>query len=96
MNKTQKPLNQKGIWIILIIGIGMMIGGAVTWHLQSPDAINIFSAGLGVFAAIWVILLTDMIRHKMHNKFFWVFSMFVLPLLAVPVYLYRREALIRQ
>lgn len=58
---------------------------------EPADIINWISRIL-IFS-FWLIILLDMIKQKLFNKTFWILSMFVLPIFAPVVYLFRRKQL---
>ncbi len=52
-------------------------------------------AGFVFLFTAWLIVFSDMVKHRVHNKVFWVSSMFIMPIIAILFYLYSREKLIR-
>ena len=59
---------------------------------EPADIINWISRIL-IFL-FWLIILLDMIKHKLFNKTFWILSMVFIPIFAPVVYLFRRKQLI--
>ncbi|MBZ9631181.1 PLDc N-terminal domain-containing protein [Salegentibacter sp. LM13S] len=49
---------------------------------------------VGILFVFWLFILIDMIQQKLHNKTFWIVSMFLLPFFAPVVYLFRRKKIL--
>ncbi|WP_445458564.1 GldL-related protein [Flavobacterium sp. HNIBRBA15423] len=74
--------------MLIIVGTFMKI--------QHWEFSQIFlTVGLTVFFTTWIIMLSDMIKNKIHNKTFWVLTMFIIPTIAIILYLIQRNKLLK-
>ena len=81
---------------ILILVYLLLITGIILGVLGSFNTIStyLYQTGIVLFAIGWIIVFFDMLKNKVHNKQFWVFSMFfVMPVTPI-IYLIRRKNLI--
>ncbi len=77
------------VYILLITGIILCITGAV-----NDFSTYQYLTGFVLFEIGWIIVFVDMLKNKIHNKQFWVLSMFfVIPVTPI-IYLIRRESLL--
>jgi hypothetical protein len=83
------------IWLLVIGNFLLTIVGALA-KIQDWEFYQIFlTVGLTVFFTTWIIMLSDMIKNKIHNKTFWVLTMFILPTIAIIFYLIQRNKLLK-
>lgn len=79
------------IELIALFSIGILLSILnILWF--SNDFIWGLSAV--ILSVVWLITLFDIIKQNVHNKSFWLLSMFFLAPLAIIFYLIRRERLI--
>lgn len=81
---------------ILILVYILLIAGIILGVLGAANKIStyFFQSGAALFAIGWIIVFFDMLKNKIHNKQFWVLSMFfVMPVTPI-IYLIRRESLL--
>ena len=94
MKNQNFNISIKTIWV-LVIGNGLLTFVALfakLMHWEFSQAM--LTAGLMLFFSTWVIILTDMLKHNIYNKSFWLTSMFFLPTISPIVYLIQRNKLI--
>lgn len=86
---------KKVFWIVLIASYGIVLVEILQifldWNLPEP---LFYTAHFALFI-LWLIILSDMIKHKLFNKVFWILSMFILTPICLPSYLWLREKLMR-
>lgn len=83
-------MNKKTITIPYIISIVSQIS-YYTFHLQ-PIVIYL---SLILLCFTVIIAIFDASTNKIYNKQFWILSLLLLSIIAIPLYLLRRESLIR-
>lgn len=70
-----------------------------TWMYTKSSLLALEEIGLLAWVSLlflvsfWMTLLIDMIRTKLSNKTFWLFSMLIFPWLAPSFYLFQRKKL---
>ena len=80
------------IWLITALAVFFLAEG---FYLKDEFYRSIFlSMGLVLSFVIWFIVFFDILHYPVHNKTFWVISIFVLPYITLIVYLFRRNKLI--
>jgi hypothetical protein len=53
------------------------------------------SGGLLLFFTSWILILSDMIKHEIYHKSFWIITMFTIPFISMVFYIFQRRKLIR-
>jgi hypothetical protein len=61
------------------------------FNYELTESLRIITYIAGIIS--WTLSLIDMIKHPIHNRVFWVFSLFTLTILSIPIYWIRREKL---
>lgn len=56
---------------------------------------KLFKIILGMVILLSITLATDALRNRVYNKWFWAWSLFMMPLIGAPFYLLQRNKLIR-
>ena len=56
---------------------------------------KLFKLILGMGILLSITLATDALRNRVYNKWFWAWSLFMMPLISAPFYLVQRNKLIR-
>ncbi len=94
MENQDFKISIKTIWV-LVIGNGLLIFVALFTKLMHWELSQVLLiAGLMLFLLTWVIIFTDMLKHNIYNKSFWVSSMFCVPYFSSILYLVQRNKLI--
>lgn len=52
-------------------------------------------AGLVLLLFTWIIIFSDMVRSRIYNRTFWILIMFIIPWIAMIVYMIQRNRLMR-
>ena len=77
------------VYILLITAIILGVLGAF-----NTISTYLYETGIVLFAIGWIIVFFDMLKNKIHNKQFWVLSMFFVMQVTPIIYLIRREGLL--
>ncbi len=83
-------------WILAVGGILLIFLGAFakleSWNISSELLLTaIIICGLG-----WLLILVDIVGHRIEHKLFWILSMILLPGIAPIVYLIQRRKVVNQ
>lgn len=87
--------HNKVYWTILIICYSIILFEIFTIYQKWNVTEVVFYLCHMVLFVLWLIILRDMIRNRLFNKAFWILSMFILPPICLPSYLWLRERLLR-
>lgn len=95
MQENKITISHQLMWILIVISFSISL---VSFYLNMqeinfPKLITYFN--FGFFFVLWLILLVEMISHKIYNQTFWVMSMFILPPFTVLFYMIQRQRLKR-
>ncbi len=95
MNSTDLRISVKNVWFLVIGNFLLIFLGAFAkiQHVEYPQIL--LTIGLIFGFSAWVIIFSDMVKNKIHNKTFWILSIFILPIISTIFYLIRRNQLIR-
>ncbi len=93
--KNNFQREQSRMWKLVIIAYTFLIYRIATLFFQFElnDLLNGFGIGISIGAII--LLIQDMIKHKVYNRNFWILSIIFLPVIAALVYMLKREKLIK-
>jgi len=80
----------RGLTLISLLFIALSIYSKISSGDAHPVSLI---PGLTIFFIIWLICLGDMVKSKIYNLKFWLVSMFLISLLAVPLYVIRKPVL---
>ena len=94
MKNKDFKISIKTIWILVIVSSIFTFIGALAKIQHSEFSQLLLFSGLILLLLIWAIVLSDIIENKIYNKTFWLMSMFIIPPIALIVYLIRRKKLI--
>lgn len=95
MENQDLKIGIKTVWILIIVNVLLVFLGVLA-KLEYWEFSNfLFIAGLILFLSTWIIVLSDMVKNKIPNKFFWIFSMFATTPITPIVYLIQRKKLLR-
>ena len=56
---------------------------------------NLFKVNLATVVILSITLVSDALSNRVYNKWFWAWSLFIMPLISAPFYLFQRGKLIR-
>jgi ABC-type dipeptide/oligopeptide/nickel transport system permease subunit len=56
---------------------------------------NLFKVNLATVVLLSITLVSDALSNRVYNKWFWAWSLFIMPLISAPFYLFHRGKLIR-
>ncbi len=65
-------------------------------ELERTPALILKLICIAFLSGFWIIVLLDMILNKLHDKTFWILSMFFIAFMAPVVYLFRRQKTLRE
>lgn len=95
MNNQDFKISFKTVWFLVVGNILLTVFGAYA-KIQHWDYSQILlTIGLMLFFSTWVIILSDMLKHKIYNKTFWIMTMFIMPSIATIFYMIQRNKLMR-
>lgn len=95
MNNQDFKISFKTVWFLVVGNILLTVFGAYA-KIQHWDYSQILlTIGLMLFFSTWVIILSDMLKHKIYNKTFWIMTMFIMPSIATIFYMIQRNKLRR-
>jgi len=94
MQKKVITINLAILWVFAVAGIILLVTGIWVGTSTRDLFLYVMIAGNALFIAPWIIILSELLKRNIHNKIFWVMSMFILPFLTVIVYLFRRQKII--
>lgn len=94
MNNKDLSIDSRVVWILVTGNLLLtFLGGlAKLYHYEISEFP--LTLGLMMIFSVWIILLSDMIKHKIYKKSFWIISMFILPTISPIFYLLQRKRLI--
>ena len=85
----------KTVWVLAIGNVLLTLLGTFA-KIQHWEFSQFFlTIGLMLFFSTWIIILSDMVKHKIYNQTFWILTMFIIPFIATFFYLIQRNKLIR-
>jgi hypothetical protein len=94
MESNTFKVSKTVVWM-LAFGNIFLVGMGTFFRIKHWELSNLLLlVGIAVHISILIILLEDMIRHKIYNKQFWVMSLFIMPGIAPIIYLIRRKELV--
>jgi len=96
MKNQYFTISFKTVWLLVIGNILLTTIGTLAKILHWDYAHFLLTVGLMLFFSTWVIILSDMIKNKIHNKTFWIVTMFIIPSISTIFYLIQRNKLIRK
>lgn len=85
----------EAVWLLLIANLLLVTFGAVAIIQHWEFSQVLLTLGLMLFFSIWVIVVSDMVSNRIHNRRFWILSMFIMPGIAPIVYLIQRNKLLK-
>ena len=94
METNEFKINTKIMWILATANALVTIVGAVAKFQKYELTGGLVAAGLMFIVTVWILILSDMLKHKLYNKSFWIMSIFILPSITPIIYLLRRDKLI--
>ncbi len=95
MKNQDFKISIKTVWLLVIGNLLLTIVGALV-KIEHWEFSQIFlTVGLIVFFTTWIIVVSDMVKNKVYNKTFWIFTMFVIPTIAIILYLIQRNKSLR-
>ena len=56
---------------------------------------KLFKVNLATVVILSITLVSDAVSNRVYNKWFWAWSLFIMPLISAPFYLFQRGKLIR-
>lgn len=95
MENQDLKIGIRTVSILIIVGALLTFLGALAKLKHFTSSNFLFIAGLIFFLSTWIIVLSDMVKNKIPNNFFWIFSMFAIPTITPIVYLIQRKKLLR-
>ncbi len=95
MENQDLKINTRTVWILVIGNFLLTIIGALAKIAHWEFSQIFLIAGLMFFFSAWIIIFSEMVRNKIYNKTFWVMTMFIMPWIAIILYLIQRKKLIR-
>ena len=95
MKNQDFKIDIKTIWFLVIGNFLLTVLGGIA-KIQHWEYSQFFlTAGLMLFFSTWIIILSDMVKNKIHNKTFWILTMFIMPFISTIFYLIQRNKLMR-
>ncbi len=95
MKNQDLNISIKTVWLLIIGNLLLATTGAIAKILHWNFSDTILIMAFMLFFSSWVIVLSDMVKRRFSNKFFWVTSRFVLPAIAPIFYLIQRRKLLK-
>jgi hypothetical protein len=83
------------IWMLILINLVLIALGSIAKVQEWGMASFLLYASYFVYVPCWIIILSEMLRKKIFNQWFWVLSMFILPVIASFFYMLQRDKLTR-
>lgn len=72
-----------------------IIAGVANYFAQVNDPLWLKGVVLFVYLFLVILGIIDMIKHKVYNKAFWIFSIIIMTPISGLIYTYQRDRLIR-
>lgn len=95
MKNENFKISTKIVWFLVIGNTLLTVIGTLAkindWNF--PEFLLTF--GLMMLFSSWVIILDDMVKHKIYNKTFWILTMFIMPSVSIIIYMFQRKRLLR-
>ena len=87
-------MNENTVWFLVFGNLMLPVFGAVAklQHWQFSE--RLLTVALLFFFITWVLVFMEMVQNKIHNKTFWLLSLFIMPFISAFVYLFRRDRLV--
>jgi hypothetical protein len=95
MENHDFKISNTTVYLLIIGNFFLILLGALAKINHWSIAESFLSGGLLLFFTSWVIILSDMLKHKIYNKTFWLISMFTIPFISMFFYIFQRHKLIR-
>ncbi|MDZ7739738.1 MAG: hypothetical protein U5K32_11870 [Bacteroidales bacterium] len=95
MENPDLKISYMAVWALIIGQTLIVVFGAFA-KIQHWDHSQFFLiVGLVMSLFSWIIILSDMFRNRIYNKPFWIITMFIIPWIAMIVYMLQRNRLMR-
>lgn len=91
MKNLDFKIGTKTIWLLAITHVLLIVFGAIAKIQHWANAEVVLAFSIMLFFTIWIIAINDMVKSRLHNKTFWILSMFIFPFFAAIAYLFRRR-----
>ncbi|MBA6151200.1 hypothetical protein [Gelidibacter maritimus] len=95
MENQDFKMSIKTVWVLVITNSLLMIVGALGKIQNWGFSQTLLVMGLILFFITWIIILSDMLKHNIYHKTFWVLTMFIMPSISSIFYLIQRNKLLR-
>ncbi len=95
MENKDLRVNNNLVWALAIGSLLLITVGALAklYHLEFAHWLLLMGSSL--FFATWIVVISNLAKSKIYNKTFWIMSMFIFMPIAVIVYLFQRDRLLK-
>ena len=94
MESQDFKIGIKTVWVFVIGNFILTTIGAFAKIQHWGFSQILLTVGIILFFSTWIIVISDMTKSKVHNKTFWIMSMFIIPTISPLIYLIQRNKLI--
>ena len=95
MEDQDFEIGNKTIWFVVIGNVLFAIAGAFAKIEHLEYSKSLLSISLILFLLTIVIIIRDINKNKVHNKAFWMKSLFFLPSISPILYITKRTKMIK-
>ena len=95
MGNKDFEIGIKTIWVVVIGNLLFTIAGAFAKIEHWEYSQLLLAISLLFFVSTFVIIIRDIYKNKVHDKTFWIMSMFILPSISPFLYITRRNKMIK-
>jgi len=95
MENQDFEIGNKTIWFVVIGNVLFAIAGAFAKIEHLEYSKSLLSISLILFLLTTVIIIRDINKNKVHDKTFWINSMFTFPFISPILYITRRTKMIK-
>lgn len=83
------------VWVLVIVNTLLAILGSYSKLQHWENSALILIIALMLSFTLWVIIFTDIVQQKIHNKSFWLWIMILMPFIAPLFYMIQRKRFIK-